>query len=166
MRQGEESVFRPEYPLRSDAFRSANSVFDGASNSMLAQPAATVTESTNDIIGLIVKKKDGTVMWQQQASGGITIGADSAVSLTTPTWVLSGSTLARLGSGGAFKIDTGSGGSYLTEKCFGLILVDHNDTEFARIVSSGVVELRNLPTTLPGVANRIWNDGGTLKITS
>jgi hypothetical protein len=167
--QGEESVFTNPHPLRSDNFRSAVSVFDGTSASMVSQPASTVTETSSDTVGLLTKTKSGVVLERTTNYGSHTIGGTVLTGIYATVndaadWQLTKAGLALAGAGGAFTIDTGTGGSYLTQKCYGLILVDHTGTEYGRFVSNGVVKLQNLPTSNPGVTGQIWNDSGTLKI--
>jgi hypothetical protein len=167
--QFEETVFTNPHPLRSDNFRSAISLFDGTSASMVSQPASTVTETASDTVGLLTKTKSGVVLERTTNYGSHTIGGTVLTGLyatvnDAPSWELTKAGLALAGDGGAFIIDTGTGGSFLTQKCYGLILVNQAGTEFARIESSGVVKLQNLPTSDPGVAGQLWNSSGTLRI--
>lgn len=162
--QGEESVMATQHPLRSDNFRSSGITLDGGDHEHIIQPKASATEANTDAVGFVIKDKAGNELWSQLLFGTITIGGTVAVSINTPTWYISNSGVGRVGAGASWTIDTGTGGSYLSIKAFGTILVDHAGTEFARFLSNGVVKILNLPTSSPGVTGQIWNDGGTLKI--
>lgn len=60
------------------------------------------------------------------------------------------------GDGGIQVHDLGDGGVNITG-AFGGVTITMNDSSYLRLV--------NLPTSNPGGTNRVWNSGGTLKIT-
>lgn len=162
LQQGVESVFSTHYPLRSDALRSAGAIFDGQSGAMAWQTdESKFGVSSSDVVGLDVRGSGGVgdPLWRQQRNGSIFIGGTIAVGITTPTWYLTNAGVGRLGGGGNFLIDTGTGGSVLSSRAYRLNLLDHTSTQYCRFeaaktILSGPVQVGQYTVgTLPSVSD-------------
>lgn len=163
--QGTETYFGPLFPLRADQLRTRGMLADKGDDPILIQPHAAHTEANTNFVMPRSLSKDGSITYfNMLRSGIIYLGGTVSTILDAIGWTLGNDGFRRKGAGGPIFFDSGSGGSVNTYQGFRHLYVDHTGAEMLRL-QSGLVQITGLPTSNPGGTGRLWNDGGTIKIT-
>lgn len=165
--QAKETLFDAQFPVRANNFRSRSVTIDGGNNGLVMQAHSGHTESNSDIVGVRARSKDGSVTYfQQERSGIIYLGGTVQCQLLANDWTIRNDGFRRVGAGGNIFFDSGTGGSVNFYRGFRHEFEDHTGADIAHFQSSGNIRFFGLPTSDPGVSGRIWNDGGTLRIST
>lgn len=105
-------------------------------------------DSNGDLTGNVTGDLDGSII----ASGGVFIRSGSSESIT-------------IDSGDDLSMSC-TAGSSTTVDGYDALVLKSTDGNVLIEPSSGLVFLRNIPTSDPNIADILWNDSGTLKISS
>ena len=165
--QGEQTYYTSQHPWKAETAKAGTLTVEGGNNALVVQPPTSFTEADSNAVSVNALSKDGSIVYFRQLRNG-TVTLDGTVQsiLDAKAWTLRNDGFRRKGDGGNIYFDSGTGGSVNFHRGYRHEIEDHTGADIAHFQSAGVVKFFGLPTSNPNVAGQLWNDNGTIKISS